>query len=72
MHRRHRCGTGTFARYASTTLERRDSKGDSHRIYKTLWAGDPRVNIQNGDGGSAKPCQVKQVLAATAKLEEKP
>lgn len=47
-------------------------QGGSHRIYKTSWAGDPRVNIQNGEGGKAKPYQVKQVLAAIAKLEEKP
>lgn len=44
--------------------------GGSHRIYKTPWAGDPRVNIQNGKGGKAKPYQVKQVFAAIAKLEE--
>jgi hypothetical protein len=30
------------------------------------------VNIQNGEGGKAKSYQVKQVLAAIAKLEEKP
>lgn len=47
-------------------------QGTSHRIYKTPWAGDPRVNIQKGEGGKAKPYQVKQVLAAIAKLEEKP
>lgn len=47
-------------------------QGGSHRIYKTPWAGDPRVNIQNGEGGKAKPYQVKQVLAAIAKLEEMP
>ncbi len=39
---------------------------------QTPWAGDPRVNIQKGKGGKAKPYQVKQVLAAIAKLEEKP
>ena len=33
----------------------------SHRIYKTPWTGDPRVNIQN-DKGKAKVYQVKQVL----------
>jgi len=27
--------------------------GSSHRIYKTPWSGDPRVNIQN-DKGMAK------------------
>ena len=43
--------------------------GSSHRVYKTPWPGDPRVNIQN-DKGNAKAYQVKQVLAAIDKLEE--
>ena len=42
--------------------------GSSHRIYKTPWMGDPRVNIQN-DKGKAKPYQVRQVLKAIEKLE---
>ena len=42
--------------------------GSSHRIYKTPWPGDPRVNIQNA-GGKAKPYQVRQVLAAIDRLE---
>ena len=42
--------------------------GGSHRIYKTPWMGDPRVNIQN-DKGKAKPYQVRQVLKAIEKLE---
>jgi hypothetical protein len=42
--------------------------GSSHRIYKTPWPGDPRVNIQN-DKGMAKAYQVKQVLKAIKKLE---
>ena len=33
------------------------------------WAGDPRVNIQN-DKGKAKRYQLKQVVAAIAKLKE--
>lgn len=41
----------------------------SHRIYKTPWQGDPRVNIQN-DKGKAKEYQVRQVLKAIARLEE--
>ena len=45
----------------------RQSSG-SHRIYKTQWPGDPRVNIQNSMG-KAKPYQVRQVLLATDKLE---
>jgi len=43
-------------------------KGSSHRIYKTPWQGDPRVNIQN-DKGKAKAYQVKQVLKAIDRLE---
>jgi hypothetical protein len=46
-------------------------QGTSHAVYKTPWAGDPRVNIQRGDGGKAKIYQVKQVLAAIDKLAEK-
>ena len=44
--------------------------GSSHRIYKTPWPGDPRVNIQN-DKGMAKAYQVNQVLKAINKLESK-
>jgi hypothetical protein len=40
----------------------------SHRIYKTPWQGDPRINIQNFQG-RAKAYQVKQVLMALEKLE---
>lgn len=40
----------------------------SHRVYKTPWQGDPRVNIQNHKG-KAKAYQVKQVLKALEKLE---
>jgi len=43
-------------------------KKSSHRVYKTPWQGDPRVNIQN-DKGKAKAYQVKQVLLAIDKLE---
>lgn len=41
--------------------------GSSHRIYKTPWPGDPRVNNQN-DRGMAKAYQVKQVLKAVERL----
>lgn len=44
--------------------------GTSHRVYKTPWIGDPRINIQN-DKGKAKIYQVKQVLLAVKRLEEK-
>jgi hypothetical protein len=39
-------------------------------VFKMPWPGDPRVNIQN-KGGKAKPYQVKQVLTAVKKLEER-
>ena len=42
--------------------------GSSHRIYKTPWQGDPRINIQN-QKGKAKAYQVKQVLLAIERLE---
>ena len=42
--------------------------GSSHRIYKTPWQGDPRVNIQN-QKGKAKTYQVKQVLKAIERKE---
>ncbi|HEY5864095.1 MAG TPA: toxin HicA [Candidatus Tectomicrobia bacterium] len=42
--------------------------GSSHRLYKTPWQGDPRVNIQN-DKGMAKPYQARQVLRAIDRLE---
>ena len=42
--------------------------GSSHRIYKTPWQGDPRINIQN-HRGMAKAYQVKQVLLAIERLE---
>jgi len=44
--------------------------GGSHRIYKTPWLGDPRINIQN-DKGMAKAYQVNQVLTAIDRLEAK-
>lgn len=48
-------------------------KGTSHRVYKTPWPGDPRVNIQEKKG-MAKPYQVRQILRAIERLrnEEKP
>jgi hypothetical protein len=46
------------------------SKGSSHRIYKSPWLGDPRINIQDSDG-MAKPYPVRQVLKAVERLEAK-
>ena len=39
----------------------------SHRVYRTPWQGDPRINIQD-DNGKAKAYQVRQVLLAIDKL----
>lgn len=44
------------------------TRGGSHAVFKTPWAGDPRVNIQN-DHGKAKAYQVRQVLTAIEKKE---
>lgn len=43
-------------------------RGSSHRVFKTPWQGDPRINIQNNKG-KAKAYQVKQVLMAIDKLQ---
>ena len=42
--------------------------GTSHAVFRTPWAGDPRINIQD-DKGKAKAYQVRQVLLAIDKLE---
>ncbi|MCX7011376.1 MAG: toxin HicA [Candidatus Sumerlaeota bacterium] len=39
----------------------------SHRVYRTPWPGDPRVNIQNARG-MAKAYQVGQILRAIERL----
>ena len=43
--------------------------GSSHRIYRTPWEGDRRVNIQNAKG-MAKAYQVRQVLKAIERLKD--
>jgi len=42
--------------------------GTSHRVYKTPWQGDPRVNIQSKKG-KARAYQVRQVLRAIERME---
>jgi len=44
-------------------------QNSSHRVYKTPWIGDPRVNIQKDKNNMAKAYQVKQVLKAIVKME---
>jgi hypothetical protein len=41
----------------------------SHRVYKTPWPGNPRVNIQKGKNGKAKEYQIVQILKAIDILE---
>ena len=43
-------------------------RGSIHRIYKTPWPGNPRINIQSHKG-KAKAYQVRQVLLAIEKME---
>ncbi len=43
-------------------------KSTSHRVYKTPWQGDPRVNIQEKNG-KGKAYQVRQVIKAIRRLE---
>lgn len=38
--------------------------GTSHKVWKMPWPGDPRINMQGGDGGKAKAYQVRQAVAA--------
>ena len=49
-------------------FDQAQQRGTSHRVYKTPWQGDPRVNIQS-QKGKAKAYQVKQVLKAIDRLE---
>ncbi|MET8648454.1 toxin HicA [Nocardia aurea] len=44
--------------------------GTSHAVFRTPWAGDPRVNIQEAKNGGCKMYQVKQVIAAIDKQEK--
>ena len=58
-----------LAKVCDTIFGQARQSGTSHRVYKTPWQGDPRVNIQN-DKGKAKAYQVKQVLRAVEKIKE--
>lgn len=43
--------------------------GTSHKVWKMPWAGDPRVNLQKGEGGKAKAYQIRQLLRAIETLQ---
>ena len=47
-------------------------RGSSHCVWKMPWAGDPRVNLQRGVGGRAKPYQIRQAVQAIDKLSPGP
>ncbi|MFI5297677.1 MAG: toxin HicA [Polyangiales bacterium] len=46
--------------------------GTSHKVWKMPWPGDPRINMQAGDGGKAKPYQVRQAIMAIDVLLARP
>ncbi len=64
-------GYGDLCKVCDHHFGKARQEGTSHRVYKTPWHGDPRVNIQKGDAGKAKLYQVRQVLEAIKKLEER-
>lgn len=64
-------GYGDLCKVCDHYFGKARQEGTSHRVYKMPWNGDPRVNIQKGEAGKAKPYQVRQVLQAIKKLEEK-
>lgn len=59
-----------LCRVCDTYFGESRQSGSSHRVCKTSWPGDPRVNIQNA-GSRVKPYQARQVLAAIERLESK-
>ncbi|TAN02708.1 MAG: toxin HicA [Rhodanobacteraceae bacterium] len=62
-------GFADLARVCDHCFGRPRQRGTSHRVYRTPWAGDPRVNVQRGAAGMAKAYQVRQVLTAIDRLE---
>jgi hypothetical protein len=59
---------GDLCRVCDFFFGKARQKASSHRVYKTPWQGDPRVNVQDHKG-MAKAYQVKQVLRAIELLE---
>lgn len=58
-----------LARVCDACFGQPRQRGGGHRVYRTPWPGDPRVNIQSAKG-MAKPYQVRQVIRAIEKLED--
>jgi hypothetical protein len=46
------------------------NRGSSHYPFKVPWEGNPRINLQKGKDGKAKPYQVKQVRLALIKIKQ--
>ena len=46
------------------------NQSSSHYPFKVPWQGEPRINLQKGKDGKAKPYQVKQVRLALIKLKK--
>jgi hypothetical protein len=44
-------------------------KSGSHRVFRMPWLGDPRINLQEDQGGKAKAYQIRQLILAIDKLE---
>ena len=59
-----------LARLCERLFGRPRQSGGSHLVFRTPWAGDLRVNIQEGQNGRAKAYQVRQVLKAVDRLEQ--
>lgn len=49
----HQVRVGDLQKVCEAYFAKPRQKGTNHAVYKTPWAGDPRVNIQN-DRGKAK------------------
>jgi hypothetical protein len=58
-----------FCKVCDSFFGKARQAGSSHRIYRTPWPGDPRVNVQIAKG-MAKAYHVKQVLRAIERLED--
>ena len=55
---------------AETFFGKPRNRGSSHYPFKVPWQREPRINLQKGKGGKAKPYQVKQVKIALVKLRD--
>ncbi|MHB8334189.1 MAG: toxin HicA [Acidimicrobiales bacterium] len=44
-------------------------RSGSHVVFSMPWSGDPRINLQKGNGGKAKAYQVRQALVAIDRLQ---